>query len=136
VGTENDPNIPAGRRVIPRGSALITSSGNLAIQGINQIIHAAPGSNTQIAPWGNPTRQGVIRSIQNSILLAEKNNLRDLAIPFVGGHIFFHAMGISKEELLRSIMEVAINQRNDELTVQRIIFVSFGAEDRELFERV
>lgn len=136
VGTENDPNIPAGRKVIPRGSALVTSSGNLATRGINQIIHAAPGSDTQIAPWGNPTRQGVIRSIQNSILLAERNNLRDLAIPFVGGSIFFHAMGITKEELARSIMEAAINQRDDELTVQRVIFVSYGAEDRLLFERV
>lgn len=50
VGTENDPNIPAGRKVIPRGSALVTSSGNLATRGINQIIHAAPGSDAQIAP--------------------------------------------------------------------------------------
>jgi len=134
VGTEN--NLPVGRRAIPRGSALLTSSGNLATRGINQIIHAAPGSNAQIAPWGNPTLQGVVRSVQNSILLAERNNLRDLAIPFVGGSIFFRAMKISKEKLLRGIMEAAINQRNDKLTVQRIIFVSFGAEDQLLFKKV
>lgn len=135
AGTENDPNL-AGKRVIPRGSALRTSSGNLATQGINHIIHAAPGSETQIAPWGNPTRQGVVRSVQNSILLAERLNYESLAIPFIGGNIFLTAIGGSKQELARNIIEAAINQRNNELTVQRMIFVPFEAEDKTIFQEV
>ncbi|MES2963204.1 MAG: hypothetical protein V4760_04880, partial [Bdellovibrionota bacterium] len=60
--------------LLPRGSALITTSGALKETGIISIIHAATGSMNQQGGHHEPTLESVKLSVRNSIALGEKFN--------------------------------------------------------------
>jgi len=82
--------------------------------------------------------EGVVRSVQNSVILAAKHGQRKLAIPFIGSALFLDRMdGLShpkhekkarKEELAEAIFKAAINQ-NEREGLEEIAFVAYDNED-------
>ena len=116
--------------MMPRGSALATSSGRLSEQGITQIIHAATGSMSRGGKEFDPTLKGVVDAVQNSLELARLNGHRRVAVPFLGGKIFVDRIGIAPQELANAIVKKAIDARGD----AEIRFVTFGDFDTGLFQ--
>lgn len=117
----------------PRGSAVLTSSGELAPTGITAIIHAASGSASRNDPAFVPSLEGVVMSVRNSILLAQKNDFNSIAIPFIGGKIFLSRIGISAEELAAAIVDSILSTPRDNIEVK---LVAFGQTDFELFQKI
>ena len=129
MGTEIDAEVRAAG-MLPRGSAIVTSSGNLSQQGIQHIIHAATGSMTRNGPKFDPTVKSVTDSVRNSLDLARNNGDHRVAIPFIGGKIFVERIGVSPQELADRIVESAIKNRGN----LELRFVTFGDEDTQLFK--
>jgi 2-succinyl-6-hydroxy-2,4-cyclohexadiene-1-carboxylate synthase len=123
-----DPEVKAAG-LMPRGSAIATSAGALQLQGIRQIIHAASGSMGRSGPKFDPTLDGVVHSVQNSLELARRNGHRRVAVPFIGGKIFVDRIGIQTQELANQIVDAAVKSRGD----LELRFVTFGEEDTALF---
>ncbi len=93
---------------LPRGSALITSSGELEEQGIEAIIHAATGSmnNADDNPeYYEPTLESIENSIKNSFELLKTNGFSNIAVPFIGGNIFISRIGTTPRILANRIIE-------------------------------
>jgi len=126
--TRLDPEVKKAG-MIPRGSAVITASGNLETHGIKHIIHAASGSMTRAGPEFDPSVEGVTHSVRNSLALARQYGHKRVAVPFIGGKIFVARIGISAQDLANSIVDAVIMSRGD----LEICFVTFGDEDTELF---
>jgi len=113
-GTLN--NVPRDG-ILPCGSALKTSAGNLTTGGIQAIIHAVPE-----AFAGNEAQflQGVALATKNSMILAsqQRYGYRRVAIPFIGSVTFgggTNAGGIvtggcDRAKLARVIVKSAIEQ--------------------------
>jgi O-acetyl-ADP-ribose deacetylase (regulator of RNase III) len=125
VGTDYSQGINGK---LPRGAALITDSGNLAKNKIKKIIHAASGSHDSDY---HPTKESVILSVQNSIILAERQNVKSLAIPLIGGNIFLNHIkktspDITPEKLAEMIVKAAINQRNALDKDLKIVFIDYN----------
>ena len=129
AGTQIDPEVKSAG-MLPRGSALLTSSGNLAKHGIRHIIHAATGSMTKTGPKFDPTMKGVTDSIRNALNLAKNFGDHRLAIPFLGGKIFIDRIGVSPQTLADHIVETAIQYRGD----LELRFVTLGNEDTQIFK--
>jgi len=91
--------------MLPRGSAMITKSGDLAATGISSIIHVAPGAMSTSGDAFNPTLDGVRIGLKNAIILAKENNIKSIALPFIGSSIFIHSIGITKKELAKEILQ-------------------------------
>lgn len=115
--------------VLPRGSALITRSGNLAKSGIKYIIHAASGSSGNNTENFIPTLNGVSLSINNSLRLARKQNVHRVAVPFVGRGIFLTRIGATVEELAETIIRASLANRGD----LEICFILSSKRDAQLF---
>src|SRR6185369_6055010 len=118
--------------MLPCGSAVLTGSGDLEKQGIKAIIHACPGTMKRTKDEDfQPTIQGIIRSVQNSILLVEKNNYKSVAFCLIGSNfldsIIPPSQGTKKErqEKLAEIIIKAAVEQNKKL---KIVFVDFGNE--------
>jgi O-acetyl-ADP-ribose deacetylase (regulator of RNase III) len=127
-GAQLDAQVKAAG-MLPRGSAIVTSSGNLSQQGIKHIIHAATGSMTRTGGQFEPTLKSVADSVHNSLDLARNYGDHRVAIPFIGGKIFVERIGVSAQELADRIVESAIQSRGD----LELRFVTFGDEDTKLF---
>jgi O-acetyl-ADP-ribose deacetylase (regulator of RNase III) len=95
----------SGNNMVPRGSSVITTSGNLAAKGIVAIMHAATGSMTARG-WGydEPTLDSVQQSIENGFALLTANGYNKMAVPFVGGGVFLNRIGCTKPELVDRIV--------------------------------
>jgi O-acetyl-ADP-ribose deacetylase (regulator of RNase III) len=128
IGTVFDSEVKAAG-MLPRGSAIVTSSGDLSNKGIKHIIHAATGSMTRGGPKFDPTEKGVIDAVQNSLDLARQHGDKRVAVPFIGGKIFVDRIGVSPQALADRIVETAIKNRGD----LELRFVTFGDEDTQLF---
>ncbi|MNT04264.1 RNase III inhibitor [compost metagenome] len=111
--------------VAPRGSAALTSSGDLAPTGIKYVIHAASGSMGQSGEGMEPSIEGVQLSIANSIRIAQQEGIKRLAIPLIGGGIFLNSLGISKERLAYTVIETARAQKAN----LELIFVAYSEDD-------
>jgi len=92
------------KTLVPRGSALMTSSGNLS-PNIKAILHAASGLMDRYYPEKpdyEPTLQSVSDSIGACFELGKSNGLKRIAIPFIGGRIFklriFDGQGLSADD--------------------------------------
>ena len=116
--------------MLPRGSAILTNSGDLEKQGIKAIIHACPGTIQKNAVSEfEPNIQGIIHSVQNSIILAEKNNYKSIAFCLVGSSFLdriFPNQGTKKKKQLKLaeiIIKSAVEQRK---SLEKIVFVDFG----------
>ncbi|OQW51591.1 MAG: hypothetical protein A4S09_10205 [Proteobacteria bacterium SG_bin7] len=99
--------------MLPRGSALITSSGDLRQTGITSIIHAASGSMTRSGNYFEPNLDSIKNSVFNSVLLAEQNKHQSVLIPLIGGGIFLNRVGISRTELAKQIILAALQARKN-----------------------
>ncbi|WP_147411540.1 hypothetical protein [endosymbiont GvMRE of Glomus versiforme] len=107
--------------MLPRGSALLTEAGKgeLKNNGIESIIHAAPGSTAkEQEDEYHPIYKGILRAIQNSIILAERENYDKIAIPFIRGD--FWDMFDDIEATAKAIIYGSLNQREK---LKEIIFV-------------
>jgi O-acetyl-ADP-ribose deacetylase (regulator of RNase III) len=114
---------------LPKGSALLTSSGELSRKGIRHIIHAATGSMYASGFKYDPTVKSVMDSVRNSLELARAFDHHRVAIPFIGGKIFVERIGVSPQDLANAIVSSAVENRGD----LELRFVTFGDEDSELF---
>lgn len=119
--------------MLPCGSALLTGSGDLEKQGIKAIVHACPGSLEKADKEEfQPTIQGIIRSVQNSILLAERHNYKSIAFCLIGSSmldsIIPPSQGTKKErqvKLAEVIIRAAIEQSKK---LKKAYFIDFGNE--------
>lgn len=118
--------------MLPRGSALMTSSGSLEKEGITNIIHAATGSMTRQGGEFEPTIESISNSIENSMKLAKANGHKRIAIPFVGGAIFLQRIGTTPEILATEIIKSAINNREG-LEVRLVAFDDYASS---LFKKI
>jgi O-acetyl-ADP-ribose deacetylase (regulator of RNase III) len=125
-------SVVAKANMIPRGSALLTPSGELAYQGITNIIHAAPGAMSRSEKDFEPTLKGLKLSLKNSLRIADKMKLECLAVPFIGGGIFLNSFKMTKAELAEAIVRTVVKFKADAVTT----FVAYGAEDTEIFKKV
>jgi len=117
---------------LPRGSAMITPSGNLNDKGITAIIHAASGGmGPGAGQWSEPTTESVANSVKNALILAANNGHKRVAIPFIGGAIFAGRIGVEQIDLAKAIIGSAIKNHNG----REIVFVLKGEVDTEIFER-
>lgn len=116
-------------RMMPRGSAVLTSSGKLAETGITQIIHAASGSSGSDHPDVRPALQGVEFSVKNSLTLAQKFGHKRVAVPFIGGAIFAKRIGVPPNEIAELIVRTALTSRNN----LEVVFMTFGDDATMLF---
>jgi O-acetyl-ADP-ribose deacetylase (regulator of RNase III) len=129
VMSVSDASFSPSEKMLPRGSALITSSGNLANTGIKAIIHAATGSMTKSGGDYEPTVQSIQNSVANAIQLAQINGFKRIAIPFIGGGIFAARLGVEPSALAEYIVLAAKNSKGS----SEIVFVTFGDQDTGYF---
>lgn len=127
LGTKDNGEINEG--LLPRGSAMITSSGVLKKTGIISIIHAATGAMTKSGGHFEPTLESVKQSVRNSIALAESFSHTRIAIPLIGGGIFIQRLGIQPAELAAEIISVARESRS----MIEVRFVAFSDADVQTF---
>lgn len=127
LGTTNNGELTEG--LLPRGSAMITSSGVLKETGITSIIHAATGAMTKQGGHYEPTLESVKLSVKNAIALAERFGHNRIAIPLIGGGIFIQRLGVQPAELAAEIISTAREAR----TIIEIRFVAFGDADVQTF---
>lgn len=121
------------RPYAPLGSSVWTSSGHLSQRGITAIAQAASGTMSPHAvQGGEPTRASVGDSITNSLALAAQHNRARLAIPFVGGGIFFRRIKptCTKAELA----EVIVKAAGDTCGPVTPVIVSYDAADQAMFQ--
>ena len=136
-GTKFDSRV-ALNNMVPRGAAVITSSGSLAKRGINHIIHAASGAMGGVAgleELTNPSLEGVILSVRNSILLASNHGYQKVAVPFIGGAIFAQMIGVEKNVIAHAILASAIETIKMHGGGMEVVFTIFGKPDLDLFTK-
>jgi len=108
---------------LPNGSALMMESdGVLKKSGIEKIIHAANGSPTKIG-WSETsmTVKSTSRTIQNAIILAERNNYNKIAVPYLGGNFWVHGDDVYNTAWV--IVNAALNQIEK---LSEVVFVVSG----------
>ncbi len=129
VGCE-DLNFVHKEKILPRGSALITSSGKLKDQGIVAIIHAGMASrdNRNDEPY-NPTIKSLQDSIINSLILAERFQYKRIAVPFMGGGVFFKNLKTDQDELAYIIVKTAYEHANG----SELVFLSIDQDQVDSF---
>ena len=119
-GTVLTPAVRAAG-ILPRGSALLTSSGALKKQGIVAIIHAASGAMGHSGGDFEPTLESIELSAKNSVLLAQSHGFNRIAMPLIGGGIFASRIGVSTEQLTEAILKAA-SADNNGVTVVMVLF--------------
>ena len=117
-------------KLAPRGSATLTSSGELSKKGITHIVHAAYGSMTRNSKTYAPSISALKLSLTNSIRLAIDNKFKTIAIPFLGSGIFLERMNVSKNDLASNILSI-LYQHSSQIS---IVLVAYGKYDFELFK--
>jgi curved DNA-binding protein CbpA/O-acetyl-ADP-ribose deacetylase (regulator of RNase III) len=121
----------ANQTNLPYGSALMTDtldgsgkgSSVLNNKGITHIIHAAPRPRKSF-DTDQEFIQQVVKSVQNSIILADHYKFESLAIPLVGGEIY--AGSCDKSEIAEGIVIGSLNQLENCQNLKKIIFVEFN----------
>ena len=131
-GTEVNRNV-AKNNMLPRGSALITESGDLQYQSINYIIHIASGSMTMSGKEFDPTLDGIKMGIKNGLTLAKENDIQSVALPVIGGRIFLHRIGISEADLAKEIL-LSLSETQPEIIKSIVIYKN--PNQLELFKSV
>jgi O-acetyl-ADP-ribose deacetylase (regulator of RNase III) len=132
---EADLQFAKSRDLAPRGSAVITSSGNLAATKITAIIHAATGSMIERldkSGLAEPTLDSLRNSLINSFELARVHKHKRIAIPFIGGGIFAKRMAAEIPEVALKIIRTTIENANG----IEIVFTLFDIESVDLFKKI
>ncbi|CAG8720951.1 14871_t:CDS:1, partial [Cetraspora pellucida] len=123
---------------LPAGCALMTDtldgSGNgssiLNSKGITHIIHAGPKERSKF-PSDEEFVECVVKSVQNCIILAERNDFEKLAVPLVGGEIFLGKADI--EKLVEGIIRGVANQLAECQKLKDIVLIDFDKKPPYLF---
>lgn len=117
------------RALAPRGSAALTGAGDMAQTGIRYVLHAATGS--MGGPKGTEaTMDTVLRSFASAIRLADKFGIRRIAVPLIGGGIFLHSLGVTREELAEKLIRTAQTMPSQ----VEIVFVGYTQQEADLFQ--
>jgi len=119
VGTEIKKN--SGQ--MPDGSALLTDTGNnssLKNQGINYIIHAVPRHRSSCSS-DEEFIEIATKAAQNSIILANREGIDELAICLIGGEIY--RASCDPQKLAEGIIRGSINQLENCQSLKEITFV-------------
>jgi O-acetyl-ADP-ribose deacetylase (regulator of RNase III) len=119
--------------MLPRGSALITESGNLAGDGIKAIINAATGSMTKSGVIYDPTSDSTAESIYNSFKLLEANSFNKIAVPYICGGIFKGRMGVTDEQLSQLIIDACFTSNAD---ASKFVLVMIDHHIYKIFETI
>ena len=130
-----DPSLKtaAPEPLLPRGSALITTSGLLTKQGIGAIINAATGSMSLSGGIFDPTPQSTIHSIQNSFDLLNANGYGKVAVPYICGGIFKSRMGITDEDLAKLITDACFESNPD---ANEFVLVMIDHQIYKIFQKI
>jgi hypothetical protein len=143
VGTVYSSEL-ADLQMVPAGSAVYTSSGDLSESGIHAIIHAASGSMGRYEILLEPTLESIRNCIINAITLATNFNHQTIAIPFIGGKIFLHRIErvekvihpdspvTTAKTLAEIIIRTALESRNQ----LNLRFIAFDATDKWIFSEL
>jgi len=122
------------KNMVPRGSAVLTTSGQLKKDGIKGIIHAATGSMNSSDTNFSPNLEGIKNSIKNSLIIAKKNKISSLAFPFLGSGIFLTSIGVSRNILAREILDTIIKNHENPSSLM-IKLVAYSKEDLGIFKK-
>ncbi|KLL03158.1 MAG: hypothetical protein MRERV_50c003 [Mycoplasmataceae bacterium RV_VA103A] len=123
---------------LPAGCALMTDtldgSGNgssiLNSKGITHIIHAGPKERSKF-PSDEEFIECVVKSVQNCIILAERDDFEKLAVPLVGGDIFLGKC--DPEKLAEGIIRGVTNQLAECQKLKDIVLIDFDQKPPYLF---
>lgn len=109
IGCPVNDELDGATKYAPLGAAVWTGSGKLANQGITAIVQAASGA-MRSGPGYDPTVESFKLTIQNSFALAASHGRSRLAVPFIGGGIFFHRIvpSITRQCLAQTITEACL----------------------------
>ena len=113
---------------MPDGSALLTGTGknsSLKNQGINYIIHAVPRPRSSSAS-DKEFIEIAAKAAQNSIILAEREGIKKLAICFIAGKIYRGSCDPLK--LATAVVTGALNQVAECQKLEEVAFVSLPEE--------
>jgi hypothetical protein len=128
AGTDYSAAIPEH---LPAGSAILTDTldgsgqGNskLHSKGITHIIHACPKPRSSFTN-DQDFISCVVKSVQNSIILADRNNFERLAVPFVGGGTYLGSC--DPQKLAEGITVGIISQLEKCKNLKRISLIDRG----------
>ena len=125
-------NPKIGVPMLPRGSALITTSGNLSAQGMNAIINAATGAMTKRGGIYEPTKTSIANAIKNAFTLMTVNGYKKMAVPFIGGKIFITRIGVTANTLAKCIIDACFEANKDG---SEFVLVIHGSHDYNIFKK-
>lgn len=131
VGTEIKKN--SGQ--MPDGSALLTDTGNnssLKNQGINYIIHAVPRHRSSCSS-DEEFIEIATKAAQNSIILADREGIDELAICLIGGEIY--RASCDPQKLAEGIIRGSINQLENCQSLKEITFVDWKGNSTKHFKK-
>lgn len=115
------------------GSALMTDSLDGAWKGITHIIHAV---NQPYSAFNNNEQwfiDYVVKSVQNSIILADRYKFENLAIPSMGGGTFLG--NCDPKKLAEGMIRGAINQLEKCQNLKKITFVDWKDNPTKYLEK-
>ncbi len=120
------PIMANGKRC-PTGSAVITPAFNLEKIGIKNIIHAT-------GPHGSdPDREQLLRdAYQNSLQVAEDNNLRSIAFPAISTAIFGYDINDATPVAFTAVKDYIKQHPN---AFDEIRFVLFSGKDLAIYQK-
>lgn len=121
------PEINGARCLV--GQACMTDSFNLRTLGINFIIHAV-GPDCRIVKDQREQDRLLESSYKSSLILADKNNIKSIAFPFISSAIYSFPKKRASDIALKTIIQYV---RNNDTKVESIHLVLFSQEDFDIF---
>lgn len=123
------PVVAAGNVRCPVGQACITDSFGLAKTGIKHIIHAV-GPDCRIVKDQEEQDRLLSNTYRNAFAIAENNNARSIAFPFISSAIY----AFPKERAARIALLEALRYASESAKIiTTISFVLYSDEDYDLF---
>lgn len=116
----------------PVGQACITDSFNLKARGIQHIIHAV-GPDCRVIK--DPKQQDTLleAAYKNALILADKNNIKSIAFPFISSAIYAFPKERACEIALKVVTEYT---KNGSTSLEKIEFVLLSQADYDLFNKM
>ena len=108
---------------VPIGEAAITGGGKLKAK---YVIHAA-----SMQLGGRTTAESLEASTRNSLRRAEEKKVKSIAFPAIGTGI----AGFDTQRCAEIMLRIAAAHLKGKTSLERIVFVLFDRETREIFEQ-
>ena len=115
----------------PTGDAKITSSYALKSRGIDYIIHAV-GPDCRIITDETMQDDLLQKTYNNSLVLADQNNINSLAFPFISSAIYAFPKERAAQIAINTIIDY-VSLHEETTHIDAIHFVLFSVEDYDLF---